>query len=194
MTASLHNFFRYQLGINTRKFTCVACHPVEQMVLTGDDNGRIVLWQNIFGYKKSQAVYHWHTLPAKCVTFSPLGSYFYSGADECVLVKWQIDNPNQKQFLPRLPGGIVQVSVSDNNAYTAVTTSDNAVRIIDSKMDQISLIQHLVLGNQLESGIIYDPITRALVMNGNIGCVQFYSPNDQTLLYNVSLIELSLSF
>ncbi|CAH1122893.1 unnamed protein product [Ceutorhynchus assimilis] len=180
---------RHSMQENNRKFTCVSCHPKDETVLTGDDTGRIVMWQNIFSTKKTQAIYHWHTLPVKSLAFSTLGSYFYSGADESVLVKWQLDNPNRKQFLPRLPAGICQLTVSDNNAYTAVATTDNAVRIVDSRMNQISLIQHLVLGNQFESGIIYDPITRALVMNGNIGCVQFYSPNDMSLLYNVDIVN-----
>ncbi|XP_066254192.1 WD repeat-containing protein 75 isoform X1 [Euwallacea similis] len=177
----------YQMAKNSRKFTCVSCHPQEEAVLTGDDTGRVVFWQNLFG-KKTQAIYHWHNLPVKCLAFSTLGSYFYSGANEAVLVKWQIDNPKIRQFLPRLPGGLVQLAVSDNNAYVAVATTDNAVRIIDSRMNQLTLIQHLVVGSQFECGIIYDPITRALVMNGNVGCVQFYSPIDHSLLYNVDIV------
>lgn len=179
---------RYEMAKNNRSFTCVACHPNEEIVLTGDDTGRVLVWQNIFG-KKSQAVFHWHTLPVKCVAFSSLGSYFYSGADECVLVKWQFDNPNQKQFWPRLPASISHITVSANNSFAAVATADNAIRIIDSRMNQISLIQHLVLGKQFESGIIYDPITRALVLNGNVGCVQFYSPDDLSLLYNIDIVN-----
>ncbi|XP_050303801.1 WD repeat-containing protein 75 [Anthonomus grandis grandis] len=182
------NISFYNMAENNRNFTCVACHCEEQIVLTGDDTGRVILWQNIFK-KKSQAVFHWHTLPVKCIAFSTLGSYFYSGADECVLVKWQIDNPNQKKFLPRLPAGLVQLAVSENNAYVAVATSDNAIRIVDSQMNQICVIQNLVLGSHYESGMIYDPITRALVMNGNVGCVQFYSPNDMSLLYNVDIVN-----
>lgn len=85
---------------DNRQFTCLACHPCEELVLTGDDTGRVILWSNIFG-KKFQSVYHWHTLPVKSVAFSTLGSYFYSGAGECVLVKWQLNDSKQKQFLPR---------------------------------------------------------------------------------------------
>jgi len=43
----------------------------------------------------------------------------------------------------------------------------------------------LVVGDQFTCGLTYDPVSRSLVMNGNVGCVQFYSPLDQDLLYNV---------
>ncbi|XP_076263531.1 WD repeat-containing protein l(2)05287 [Rhynchophorus ferrugineus] len=186
----IQNLFitKYKMGKNNRKFTCIACHPNEEAVLTGDDSGRILLWQDLFD-KKTQAVFHWHTLPVDCLVFSSSGSNFYSGANECVLVKWQCDKPNVRQFLPRLPAGISHLSISDNNAYLAVATSDNAIRIVDSRLNQIALIQHLVIGNHFESGIIYDPITRSLVLNGNVGCVQFYSPNDMSLLYNVDIVN-----
>lgn len=96
----LIELFSYKMAENNRNFTCVACHPEEEIVITGDDTGRVVLWQGIFS-KKTQAVFHWHTLPVNCVAFSTLGSHFYSGANESVLVKWVIENPNIKQFLPR---------------------------------------------------------------------------------------------
>jgi NET1-associated nuclear protein 1 (U3 small nucleolar RNA-associated protein 17) len=111
---------------------------------------------------------------------------FYSGGNESVLVRWQLHNPLEKKFLPRLPSTIAQISVSTNNKFIAVSTDDNAVRILDSKLDSVSLIQHLVIGDNFQTGIVYDPRTRALVMNGNVGQVQFYSTNDNSLLYNVS--------
>lgn len=144
------------------------------------------MWQNIFTKTPSKAVFHWHTLPVKCIGFSTTGTYFYSGGDESVLVKWQLDNHLEKKFLPRLPSTIAQIRVSPNNSFVAISTNDNAVRIVDSRLDNVSLIQHLVIGNTLESGIVVDPKSKALVMNGNIGQIQFYSPFDNSLLYNVS--------
>ncbi|XP_060521016.1 WD repeat-containing protein 75 [Cylas formicarius] len=179
----------YNMAEHNRKFMCVTCHPTEEVVLTGDDTGRVVVWQNIFSNQKTQAVFHWHTLAVNCVGFSPQGSYFYSGADECVLVKWDFNNIHNRSFLPRLPAGITQIAPSDNGAFVAVATSDNAVRIVDSAMNEVALIQQLVLGTQFECGIVYDQVTRALVMNGNVGCVQFYSPEDMTLLYNIDIVQ-----
>jgi NET1-associated nuclear protein 1 (U3 small nucleolar RNA-associated protein 17) len=172
----------------SREFTRVACHPDEKIILTGDNTGRVVAWQKIFSNEPSQAVFHWHTLPVRCLGFSTIGSHFYSGGNESVLVRWQLHNPLEKKFLPRLPSTIAQISVSTNNKFIAVSTDDNAVRILDSKLDSVSLIQHLVIGDNFQTGIVYDPRTRALVMNGNVGQVQFYSTNDNSLLYNVDVV------
>ncbi|KAJ8969719.1 hypothetical protein NQ317_006108 [Molorchus minor] len=146
----------------SRTFTCIACHPSEELVLTGDNTGRVLVWQNIFNRNRTWAVYHWHTLPVRTVCFSTAGSHFYSGGEECVLVKWNLDNIHDK--------------------------IDNALRIFDSRLYQTTLIQHLVLGKQYDSGILYDPRTKALVMNGNEGQVQFYSPSNMSLLYNVDIV------
>ncbi|XP_018576979.1 WD repeat-containing protein 75 [Anoplophora glabripennis] len=177
---------RYAID-STRSFTCIACHPTDEIVLSGDSSGRAIVWRNIFG-NKVKSVFHWHTLPVRALCFSTAGSYFYSGGEECVLVKWQLDDENEKKFLPRLAAEIEHISLATNNVYTAVATRDNAVRIVDNQMNQVNVIQHLVLGEQHESGIIYDPRTKALVMNGNPGHVQFYSPNDGSLLYSVDVV------
>lgn len=63
----------------SRSFTCLSCHPTDEMVLCGDSTGRVILWQNIFSNEKVQNVFHWHTLAVQTVSFSPSGSYFYSG-------------------------------------------------------------------------------------------------------------------
>lgn len=186
---SLHFLYRHTID-NSRSFTCIACHPSDEIVITGDNSGRAVVWRNIFAKNKVQSVFHWHTLPLRALCFSSAGSYFYSGGEECVLVKWQLDNANEKKFLPRLAAEIEHLSVAPNNLYMAVATRDNAIRIVDNQMNQINLIQHLVLGKQYESGIIYDPRTKALVMNGNQGHIQFYSPHDMSLLYSVSKFRL----
>lgn len=135
----------------------------------------------------TQAVYHWHTLPVRCIAFSSSGSYFYSGGGECVLVKWQMDNSLQKNFLPRLPSTLEHISVANNNVFIALSSGDNGVRILDSRLELISVIQNLVLSESSEGNIIFDPHSKALVMNGNIGYLQFFSPYDLSLMYNVSI-------
>ncbi|KAJ3663535.1 hypothetical protein Zmor_007789 [Zophobas morio] len=171
-----------------REFTCVACHPENEIILTGDSAGRVVVWQRIFTSKPSKAVFHWHTLPVKCLGFSTSGSYFYSGGDESVLVRWQLDNHYERKFLPRLASTIAQIRVSPNNALVAIATNDNAVRIVDPRFENVSLIQNLVIGDSYETGIVVDPKTKALIMNGNVGQIQFYSSCDNSLLYNVDVV------
>lgn len=113
-------------------------------------------------------------------------SFFFIG-NECVLVKWQIQDVNDRRFVPRLAAEINQIAVANNNIFIAVATKDNAIRIFDNTLNQTTLIQHLVLGKSFQCGMVFDPRTRALIMNGNQGHIQFYSPEDISLLYNVSI-------
>nr|CAI5860405.1 unnamed protein product [Callosobruchus analis] len=127
------------------KFTCLTTHPTEEMVLTGDSLGRVRCWQDIFENKKVQTIFHWHTLPVRTVCFSTSGSYFYSGADECVLVKWQLENASDRRYVPRIAAEINHIAVSNNNLYVAVATRDNAIRILDNTLYQITVIQQVKL-------------------------------------------------
>lgn len=56
-----------------------------------------------------------------------LGSSMYSGGGEHVLVKWHLEKPNTRYFLPRLSADIVHISVSCNNELVAVATLDNGI-------------------------------------------------------------------
>lgn len=179
-------YFSYYVAAD-KMFTAVACHPKEECVLTGDNIGRVLLWQDL-SRRKLTSIYHWHSLPVKAVCFSPFGSTFFSGGSENVLVKWDVANPHSKQFLPRLPSSIEHIAVSNNNLYVAVGTTDNAIQIINTQFNLVSVIQHLVMGKKFRAGIVHDPRTKALVLNGITGHVQFYTPEDMNLLYNVSCL------
>lgn len=63
-----------------RKFTCVALHPEEQIMATGDISGRILVWHDfVHQARPPKAVYHWHTLPVASLTFTSEGRvvFFY---------------------------------------------------------------------------------------------------------------------
>ena len=61
----------------TRKFTCVAAHPTEWVVATGDDSGRILIWRKFLEEKSpAKSVFHWHTLPVADLIFSTDGKLF----------------------------------------------------------------------------------------------------------------------
>lgn len=177
---------QWKIGSN-RKFTCLRCHPENASVATGDSSGRILLWQNILdGEIPAQAVYHWHTLPVRCLAFTYSGTELYSGADERVLVKWNLANPHEQEFLPRLPVGLRHITVSSDNLSVAVSTDDNGIRIMDTHLKLKCLVQHMVWGAPYAAGLSVDPTTKSLVLNGRPGHLQFYSPN-LSLLYNVSI-------
>lgn len=146
-----------------------------------------MLWHNISKRKgATQAVYHWHTLPVETICFSTSGTYFYSGAAECVLVKWDQSNNNLKKFLPRLPATIKHITVAKDNVLLAVSTTDNAVQIVSPQLNVVNIIQHLALGSDSSAGLIYDSRSRSLILNGIIGHAQFFSPKDMSLMYSVS--------
>ena len=42
-----------------------------------------------------------------------------------MLVKWTVDRPLDRRFLPRLPAPICHLSVAPDNRYLAISTSDN---------------------------------------------------------------------
>jgi len=171
-----------------KHFTCVACHPEEECVLTGDNLGRVVLWYNLTSKQASRAVYHWHTLPVRSLSFSYSGTNFYSGAGECVLVRWHLDNPHQKEFLPRLRSTIEHVTVANENQFIAVATADNSIQVLDPRFETINIVQHLVLGTHFPAGIVFDHRTKSMVLNGLTGHIQFYSPHDMALLYNLDIV------
>nr|XP_022905380.1 WD repeat-containing protein 75 [Onthophagus taurus] len=186
--------FYYQININVlrrhfikdRTFTFVLCHPTENVVLTGDNTGRVVLWQNLLEKNPTQSNYHWHTLPAKTACFSSSGTQFYSGASECVLVKW-IVNSNHQSFLPRLPGFIEHISIALNNQFIAVSTSDNAIHIVTPQLKIKNTIQHLVISDELASDLVFDPRSRSLIFNGISGHVQFFSPKNLELIHSMDV-------
>ncbi|XP_026463240.1 WD repeat-containing protein 75-like [Ctenocephalides felis] len=186
-------------------FTCVECHPEYYFVLTGETTGRVILWQGILCEERSaQAIYHWHTLPVACLAFTKSGSHFYSGGHERVLVKWTVDNPNHRSTLPRLPGGVCHIAVGPENHRVAICTQDNGVQILDAQNRIISCIQHFAWGVYVDlkdsvnvpktnaeppfpAGLVYDPTTQSIVLNGQTGHVQFYSTHSKSLLYKVDI-------
>ncbi|KAL3276547.1 hypothetical protein HHI36_011922 [Cryptolaemus montrouzieri] len=181
-------FLTEEKNQSAKHFTCLECHAEEEIVITGDSEGKVLLWYNIFSKNPAKSLYHWHTLPVNCLSFSTAGSYFYSGGNESVLVRWDWENTQNRKFLPRLSGKIQHISVSSQSQLVAVSTSDNGIRILDSAFNDINLIQHLVIGENYKCGILLDPRTKALVMNGSVGQIQFYQPKTETLLYSIDVV------
>lgn len=169
-------------------FTCVACHPEQPCVATGDCTGRVIVWNGLFtGQAPVQTVYHWHTLPVNVLAFSQSGTVLYSGADECVLVKWRLDN-SHKEFLPRLPAPIKQLTCAPANLTVAIATNNNAIHLVDAHFRTKNVVQHLTWAATVSAGMKMDARTKALVLNGHVGNVQFYSPRTMSLLYNLDVV------
>lgn len=65
---------RHKTGKTGRIPTCIAGHPEEECIATGDSTGRVVVWKSLFQTRPYTAVYHWHTLPVTEIAFSKSGN------------------------------------------------------------------------------------------------------------------------
>ena len=137
--------------------TCLAIHPSEPYLATGDSKGVIRLYTCLdpawwakrakliekeaaaekptFG-PPSFAALHWHAHPVADLCFAANGAYLFSGGLESVLVLWQIRSQH-KEFLPRLGAPILKLSLapSTNNRVpeVAATLSDGTVLFISTQ-------------------------------------------------------------
>ncbi|KAL1137709.1 hypothetical protein AAG570_009405, partial [Ranatra chinensis] len=184
-----------------RQWTCVRCHQDESIVAAGDSAGRVLVWRNPFHKSKmgAQCIYHWHTLPCQDIALTPAGSIMYTGGGEHVLVKWNIENPNIRHYLPRLSAEIMHITVSADNLLVAVSTLDNGIQIIESQNKLRCVLQQLVWGviptadsKLFPAGLNFDRRTGGLVLNGRPGHLQFYSPQSEILLFNVDITQRNI--
>ncbi|XP_011870474.1 PREDICTED: WD repeat-containing protein 75 [Vollenhovia emeryi] len=183
----------HKTGKTGRLPTCIAGHPEEECVATGDSTGRVVVWKSLFQTRPYTAVFHWHTLPVTEIVFSKSGGHMYTGGGECVLVKWTLANPQHKSFLPRLPAPIKHLTIAPDNLYVAVSTLDNGIVIVNPQRKMTSVIQNFTWGvassskDLFPAGLIVDPRTGCLVLNSRTGHVQFYNTHTKNLLYNINI-------
>lgn len=179
-------------NIAGNQLTCVACHPVEDAVMTGDVTGRLLLYRQLFhDGDPMTTLYHWHHTSVNTVAFTPSGSHFYSSAAENVLVKWNIKDLYKQEFLPRMWGSAIHISIE--NQKVAVALDDNEIQILNAQNELISIIQNFTwLPNDKTNipkfpiGLKVNPRTSCLVLNGRVGHLQFYSTHTKNHLFNVS--------
>jgi NET1-associated nuclear protein 1 (U3 small nucleolar RNA-associated protein 17) len=182
---------------NFHGMNVVACHPEDDCFATGDANGKVKLWRNIFSKHAVTQEFHWHHMIVLSLAFSQSGTMLYSGGNEKVLVKWNIADKNfSKNFLPRLPGSLMQISVDSLHDKIALSVDDNSIQIINSNLMIVKVIQEMTqasiydLGlsqNRYPAGIHLNPRNNQLVLNGRIGHLQFLSSKSLKLLYNMDI-------
>lgn len=179
------------------QLTCVATHPTDQLVATGDVSGRIFLWRELFSATEPMtALYHWHHTSVNTIAFTLSGSHFYSGGFENVLVKWNANAVHEKEFVPRMWGAPLHIAVGDNNQKVAIAADDNEIQILDARLNPKVVIQNFTWvpkdktdGCKFPIGLKVNPRNSSLVMNGRVGHLQFFSTHTKNLLYNVIMIS-----
>ncbi|XP_047670571.1 WD repeat-containing protein 75 [Tachysurus fulvidraco] len=187
--------FRFSLKATDKKgarnaFTCVACHPKDDCIATGHEDGKIRLWRN-FNQKKeyTYSTQHWHHDAVNTLCFTPEGTHLLSGGVESVLVQWHCSEVNKKDFLPRLGGAIFHISVSADGQTYSTSHSDNKITIIHCSFKVSAVIQGLVHGDAIHTELMIDPRSKALVLNGKPGQLQFYSLQRDKQLYSLDIVQ-----
>lgn len=179
-----------------KEISCVACHPTEDSFVTGCENGKIIYWWNFLTRNEVvKSTYSWHALPVLDVHFTAEGSQLLSGGHECVLVKWKY-NSKEREYLPRLRAPIDHVICSPDNQIFVTCHQDNCVNLISNTFELLNVIDGLSLCH-LQSQVLvrrsvrllYDPRTKALVTNGRVGHLQFYSIEADKQLYNLDIVQ-----
>ncbi|KAM9305576.1 WD repeat-containing protein 75 [Gastrophryne carolinensis] len=171
-------------------FTVVKCHPKEDCIATGHEDGKIRLWRN-FNHKQEYtfSTLHWHHDAVLDLAFSVQGTVLLSGGIESVLVQWSFSLEHKKEFLPRLGAAIEHISTSPDGSLHCTSHKDNKITIIDVGLKVKGIIQGLVKGTDIKTGLLFDPRSKALVLNGKPGHLQFYSLHDDKQLYNLDIVQ-----
>ncbi|KAM5151533.1 WD repeat-containing protein 75 [Mantella aurantiaca] len=187
--------FRFSLSATSKKgrkniFTVVKCHPNEDCIATGHEDGKIRLWRNFnHNQEYTYSTLHWHHDAVADLAFSAQGTALFSGGVESVLVQWSISLEHKKEFLPRLGAAIEHISTSPDGALHCTSHTDNKITIIDASLKATGIIQGLVKGTNVKTGLIFDPRSKALVLNGKPGHLQFYSLHDDKQLFNLDIVQ-----
>ncbi|XP_061698406.1 WD repeat-containing protein 75 [Syngnathoides biaculeatus] len=171
-------------------FMCVACHPKDDVIATGHEDGKIRLWRKFNHMKEyTYSTLHWHHNAVSSLCFTPEGTSLLSGGVESVLVQWKYNQEQQRDFLPRLGAAITHISVSPDGSLFCISHTDNKITIVESCVKVSAIIQGLVKGERIATDLMVDPRSKALVLNGKPGHLQFYSLQRDKLLFNLDILQ-----
>ncbi|NXF85627.1 WDR75 protein, partial [Eubucco bourcierii] len=175
-------------GMN--RFTCVTCHPREDCIASGHADGKIRVWRNFHHVKDyTYSTLHWHHDTVMYLAYSVEGTYLLSGGVEAVLVVWPSESDRQRDFLPRLGSPIEHISMSADGSQCCTLHTDNRITIINSNLRFSKSIQGLIKSANIKTGLVVDPRTKALVLNGEPGHLQFYCLQTDQQLFSLDIVQ-----
>lgn len=181
-------------NMNKNQFTTLVFHPIEDALATGDESGRVIVWRNFFNSKQRpfSEVYHWHHTAVTTIAFSDVGTNFYSGGYEAVLVKWIYNDAQNKDFLPRLSAAIAHIAFESSQII--ISTMDNSIQIYSPQFKLQRIVQEFTWTqrdftglSRHKVGLKINPRTQSIVLNGRVGHLQFFSTYTKRLLYNLDV-------
>ena len=133
-----------------------------------------------------------------------------------MLVRWNLKNAADRQYVPRLGAAIRKISVSANNDFYATAMSDNSVTVIASTrvtqavfggmvkcpfqrapddgivkgLDDLD-VPSCVRLSAVPTGMHMDPRSKCLVMNGRLGHLQFYDVEANRCFQSLDILDLN---
>nr|DBA20130.1 TPA: hypothetical protein GDO54_015855 [Pyxicephalus adspersus] len=150
--------FSFNLSAKSKKggnntFTVVRCHPNEDCIATGHEDGKIRLCRYCVSY---QAQLDFTQMFLKKIKI-------FSEIVKCLF----------------------HILYSSQNFHLVSTE----ITIIDVGLKATGIIQGLVKGTDVKTGLVFDPRSKALVLNGRPGHLQFYSLHDDKQLFNLDIVQ-----
>lgn len=190
----LNNIVKMWKNIQNIPIAQVACHPMDEIVITGDVTGRILMYYKLFSKNDPiTRLFHWHHTPITSIAFTFSGTNFYSGGLESVLCHWDSKLDKPIKFVPRMQGTPLHITIGADNQKIAVATDDNGIQILNAQNNPVAVIQYFTWIQydrteipKFPIGLKVNPRTSSLVLNGRMGHLQFYSTYTKSLLFNVS--------
>lgn len=197
-----HKTFEYSVVICFNSYatqdeiTAVAFYPSAPAIAVGETSGKIHLWY-VLGIPKDQkpvqSMFHWHAHGVNAISFTVDGVYMLSGGEEGVLVIWQLET-RTRQFLPHLGSDIQYICTSPDQLTYMLRLKDNSLRLVSA----VNLsIKHSINGlkavnvNQktypFATGLVTDPRSKTIVMNGYPGAIQFYDHSTDSSVREVEV-------
>ncbi len=113
------------------KISCLAIHPQDQFIATGNRHGMIHYWYNFEEEKPLRKDVQWHANKINSLTFSRDGAYIISGGIETYIILHQLETETNFPIQP-FEGGIKHITVSNDSKHYAVIVDDNSIVILNA--------------------------------------------------------------
>jgi WD40 repeat protein len=191
--------------------TCVTSSASRNIIVTGHQNGMILLWhevrswmsdqiKNLSGDRQADLVaaaapactsLHWHAHAVRALDTNSDGTMLYSGGEEGVLVVWQTAT-GLKNFVPHLGAKIAHVTAFSGSPLAVVVANNNTLRVVNTtSLLERWMTQSLCVGPFLDSSspsdskavcsLQVDPVSGWLACNGYPGQLQLFEISSNTV-------------